>query len=193
MVVSHSAMKKVEKCWLTILCIRFVDQQNALWMEVMMIDDENFFLIKLTCSTSLFSNFYSRKNWFDHRFLFVKHVSMEIRGGTNSSGSLGTLRTPPDWNLGCNSKEPRIWQQNSVSGGSYSSRKGNAVILRWCSQQRKAKDAVDGPLQRLQWYASNGRVPSTIGTGGRCQSQQTCFATTLFPLHDPRSLRQRMR
>ena len=62
MVVSHSAMKKVEKCRLTILCIRFVEQQNALLMEVMMIADDYFCLSLLTCSTSLFSNFYSRKN-----------------------------------------------------------------------------------------------------------------------------------
>ena len=50
----------------------------------------------MTCSTSLFSNFYSRKNWFYYRFFLVKHGSMGIRGGINSSGSLGTLRTPPD-------------------------------------------------------------------------------------------------
>ena len=44
MVVSHSAMKKVEKCRLTTLCIKFVEQQNALLMEVMMIADEYLFL-----------------------------------------------------------------------------------------------------------------------------------------------------
>ena len=51
----------------------------------------------LKCLTFLFSNVYSRKNWFDHRFFLVKHGSMVIRGGTNSSSSLGTLRTPPDF------------------------------------------------------------------------------------------------
>ena len=44
MVVSHSAMKKAEKCQLTIQCIRFLEQQNARLMEVMMIADEYFFL-----------------------------------------------------------------------------------------------------------------------------------------------------
>ena len=96
LVVSHSAMKKVEKCWLTTLCIKFVEQQNALLMNVMMIAVNYFFLSLLTCSTSLYSYFYSRKNWFNHGFFLDKHYSMGVRGGTNSSGSLGTLRTPPD-------------------------------------------------------------------------------------------------
>ena len=43
MVVSHSAMKKAEKCQLTIQCIRFLEQQNARLKEVMMIADEYFF------------------------------------------------------------------------------------------------------------------------------------------------------
>ena len=95
LVVSHSAMKKVEKCRLTTLCIKFVKQQNALLMNVMIIAVNYFFLSLLTCSTSLYSYFYSRKNWFNHGFFLDKHYSMGVRGGTNSSGSLGTLRTPP--------------------------------------------------------------------------------------------------
>ena len=96
MVVNHSAMKKIEKCRLTTLCIKFVKQQNALLMNVMMIAVNYFFLSLLTCSTSFYSNFYSRKNWFNHGFFLDKHYSMGVRGGTNSSGSLGTLRTPPE-------------------------------------------------------------------------------------------------
>ena len=95
LVVSHSAMKKVEKCRLTTLCIKFVKQQNALLMNVMTIAVNYFFLSLLTCSTSLYSYFYSRKNWFNHGFFLDKHYSMGVRGGTNSSGSLGTLHTPP--------------------------------------------------------------------------------------------------
>ena len=40
--MSYSAIIKVEKCRLTILCIKFVEQQNAPLMDVMMIADESF-------------------------------------------------------------------------------------------------------------------------------------------------------
>ena len=43
MVVSHSAMKKSREVLIN-LCIRFVEQQNALLTEVMIIADEYFFL-----------------------------------------------------------------------------------------------------------------------------------------------------
>ena len=57
--VSYNAMKKVEKR----LCIRSVEQQSALLIEVMVIADENFVLSQFMFLTSIFSNFSSQKNF----------------------------------------------------------------------------------------------------------------------------------